>query len=309
MTHTATTKTSRFSLPPVPALILSMFSIQIGAAFAKGLFPLIGAAGTSAVRVTLAALLLILVFRVNLRTITSAQWKVILPYGLTLGIMNLAFYNSVVYLPLGLAITIEFTGPLLLALLLSRRVLDVVWVALAGVGIYFISPLANNLGTGHLGAPVSGVGVSWALLAAFMWALYILAGGAVARRITGMTGIVAGMSIAALITLPFGIAQAGLKLLEPKVLMLGLVVAVLSSALPYSLELGALRALPARVFGVMMSIEPAIGALSGLIILNEHLRTTQWAAILCVIAASIGMQLTGKRPEEKEEAPLETGMT
>ncbi|WP_034357836.1 EamA family transporter [Deinococcus phoenicis] len=282
----------RFTLPsppPILALLLSMLSIQGGAAFAKTLFPTLGAAGTTALRVTLAALLLSLVFRPRLRALSPAAWRAVIPYGVALGLMNLTFYLSLTRLPLGLAVTLEFVGPLVLSLALSRRLQDLVWVALAALGIVLIAP------HGGAGGHLDLLGAGLALTAGAFWALYILVGGAVGRRVPGVTGVVAGMIVAATVTLPFGIAQAGATLLVPGVLLAGLAVAVLSSALPYSLEMAALRALPARVFGVLMSLEPAIAALSGLLFLHERLSALQWLAMLCVIAASAGISLSGER--------------
>ncbi|MFC0616722.1 EamA family transporter [Deinococcus budaensis] len=283
------------ALPPVPALLLSMLSIQGGAAFAKTLFPALGAAGTTALRVTLAAALLSLIFRPRLRELSPGAWRAVVPYGVALGLMNLTFYLSLTRLPLGLAVTLEFVGPLVLALVLSRRLTDLLWVALAGLGIVLIAP--HGGGEGSLDLPGAGL----ALTAGAFWALYILAGGAVGRRVPGVTGVVAGMLVAAAVTLPFGIAQAGPGLLAPAALLAGLAVAVLSSALPYTLEMAALRALPARVFGVLMSLEPAIAALSGLLLLGERLSLGQWLALLCVIAASVGISVAGQRPVVEAE--------
>ncbi|BDP41439.1 threonine transporter RhtB [Deinococcus aetherius] len=277
------------SLPPVPALLLSMLSIQGGAAFAKTLFPTLGAAGTTALRVTLAAALLSLVFRPRLRDLTVEAWRAVVPYGAALGLMNLSFYLSLTRLPLGLAVTLEFVGPLVLALALSRRFQDLTWVALAAVGIVLIAP------HGGAGGTLDPLGAALALTAGGFWALYILAGGAVGRRVPGVTGVVAGMLVASAVTLPFGLVQSGAGLLAPHALLAGLAVAVLSSALPYSLEMAALRALPARVFGVLMSLEPALAALSGLLFLGERLTPLQWLAMGCVIAASVGISLSGER--------------
>ncbi|MEW6420424.1 MAG: DMT family transporter [Deinococcota bacterium] len=283
------------SLPPIPALLLSMLSIQGGAAFAKTLFPTLGAPGTTALRVTLAAALLSLVFRPRLGALTASAWRAVLPYGVTLGLMNLTFYLSLTRLPLGLAVTLEFVGPLVLSLVLSRRLQDLLWVGLAALGIVLIAPQGG--GEGHLDL----LGAGLALTAGAFWAGYILTGGAVGRRVPSVTGVVAGMLVAALITLPFGFASAGTALLAPPALLAGLAVAILSSALPYSLEMVALRALPARVFGVLMSVEPAIAALSGLLFLHERLTALQWLAMLCVISASVGISLSGERPVGEAE--------
>lgn len=278
---------ARPTLPPVPALLLSMVSLQGGAAFAKTLFPEAGAYGTAALRATLAALLLALVFRPNLRALSREDWRAIVPYGLSLGFMNLVFYASVQHLPLGLAVTVEFVGPLLLSLYLSREPLDYLWVGLAGLGIVLIAP--HSAGSG-----VSWLGVGLALLAGAFWALYIVTGSKVAQRVPGSTSVVAGMIVAAVIALPVGMWSGGSQLLSPPLLLSGLAVALLSSAIPYTLEMQALRALPARVFGVLMSMEPAVAALSGLVILHERLTVLQWVALACVVAASAGISLTSR---------------
>ncbi|KQR35997.1 DMT family transporter [Deinococcus sp. Leaf326] len=287
----------RLSLPPLPSLVLAMLSIQGGAAFAKSLFPALGPAGTTALRVGLAAALLFAVFRPSLRSLTRADWAAIVPYGAALGLMNLTFYASLKYLPLGLAVTFEFVGPLVLSLVLSRRALDFVWVALAALGIVLIAP---HGGEGSLSLP----GVALALGAGALWAGYIVVGGAVARRVPGTTGVVAGMIVAAAVALPFGAVQGGQGLLaHPQLLLAGLAVAVLSSALPYTLEMRALRTIPTRVFGVLMSLEPALAALSGLLFLGERLTSLQVAALLCVVVASAGISLTG-RSAHAEPGPV-----
>lgn len=272
-----------------------MLSIQGGAAFAKSLFPALGPAGTTALRVGLAAALLFAVFRPSLRSLTRADWAAIVPYGAALGLMNLTFYASLKYLPLGLAVTFEFVGPLVLSLVLSRRALDFVWVALAALGIVLIAP---HGGEGSLSLP----GVALALGAGALWAGYIVVGGAVARRVPGTTGVVAGMIVAAAVALPFGAVQGGQGLLaHPQLLLAGLAVAVLSSALPYTLEMRALRTIPTRVFGVLMSLEPALAALSGLLFLGERLTSLQVAALLCVVVASAGISLTGRSAHAEPE--------
>lgn len=273
-----------------------MVSIQGGAAFAKSLFPAIGPMGTTGLRVGLAALLLSALFRPDWRALSRQDWLAVLPYGVALGLMNTAFYLSLTRLPLGLAVTLEFVGPLLLALFLSRRALDVVWVALAGLGIVLITPMG-----GLAGHHVDPLGMGLALLAGAFWVWYILAGGALGRQLQGVTGVVAGMAVAAAVTVPLGVLEAGPKLLSPAVLLTGLGVAVLSSALPYTLEMRALRAIPAKVFGVMMSVEPAIAALSGLLFLHEQLSAWQWVAMACVIAASIGINLSSPRAHPEPE--------
>lgn len=288
----------RFDLPPVPSLVLAMASIQGGAALAKSLFPVLGPYGTTALRVSLGALIVLLVFRPNLRALSRADWFAVLPYGASLGLMNLTYYASLKTLPLGLAVTLEFVGPLVLALVMSRRALDFLWVALAGLGIFLILPHGGQSTPTDLG------GVLLALTAGAFWAAYILAGGAVARRVPGTTGVVAGMLVAASIALPIGIFEKGVALLHPASLLVGLGVAVLSSALPYTLEMRALRVLPANVFGVLMSMEPALGALCGMIFLHEYLSAVQWLALFLVVAASVGISLTGRAQVHTEPEPV-----
>lgn len=264
-----------------------MLSVQGGAALAKTLFPLVGPAGAVALRVGLSALVLMLL-QPRLREVPPEAWRIIVPYGAVLGCMNLVFYTSLSYLPLGLAVTLDFAGPLALALVLSRRAMDAMWVALAALGIVLIVPHTN-------GQAVSPIGVILALTAGALWAMYIVIGKKVAQRVPGMTGVVAGMLVATLVSVPFGVWQAGTELLRPQTLLIGLGVAALSSALPYALEFRALRVMPAGVFGVTMSVEPAVAALTGWVVLDEHLTPQQWLAMLCVIAASAGMNLTTKK--------------
>lgn len=289
---------TRPSLPPIPALLLAMMSIQGGAAFAKSLFPALGPAGTTALRVTLAAGLLLAFFRPNLRALRPADWRAIVPYGLALGLMNLSFYAALERLPLGLAVTLEFVGPLLLSLFLSRRASDVGWVLLAGLGIVLIAPHGGDAGRLDL------LGAGLALLAGAFWVVYILIGGRVGRTLPSKVAVTAGMLVAALVSLPFGILSAGTALVQPQALLAGLAVAVLSSALPYTLELQVLRALSAKVFGVLMSMEPAIAALSGLVILHERLSVGQWLGLFAVMAASVGISVTGQPEAHTEPEPV-----
>lgn len=285
------------ALPPIPTLILAMVAIQGGAAFAKTLFPLVGPLGTTALRTTLAALILLAVFRPNLRRLSRADWRLLVPYGLSLGLMNMSFYLSLRLLPLGLAVTLEFMGPLLLALYLSRRPLDYLWVLLAGLGIFLMVPHSG-------GAHFSVTGAALALLAGAFWVVYILIGGRVGRSLPSNVAVTAGMTVAALISLPFGVLSAGAALIQPNALLAGLAVAILSSALPYTLELQVLRALSAKVFGVLMSMEPAIAALSGLVILHERLSVGQWLGLFAVMAASIGITMTGKPETHPKPEPV-----
>ncbi|GHF97871.1 threonine transporter RhtB [Deinococcus piscis] len=279
--------------PPLLMLLAGMLTIQGGAAIAKGLFPQVGPMGTAGLRVVLAAALLSLLFRPNWRGITPAQWRLIVPYGLALGLMNLAFYAALARLPLGVAVTIEFTGPLVLSLLLSRRPADFLWVLLAAAGIGLMAPRGDMQG-------LDPVGIGFALLAGFFWALYILAGSRVSRELSGTLSVTTGMWVAAAVTLPFALAGAGTGLFAPGVLLAGLGVALLSSAVPYTLEMQAMKFIPAKVFGVLSSLEPAIAAVAGLLLLGETLTPVQWLALIAVMTASAGMTLTNQSREQPE---------
>ena len=279
------------SLPPIPALLLSMLSIQGGAAIAKGLFPLLGPAGVTTLRVGLSALVLLIVFRPNLLALNWRQWRAAALYGATLGLMNLTFYASLHFIPLGLAVTLEFLGPLGVAVFSSKRRADLIWVALAGLGIFLMTPL----GGGH---PIPPLGLLLALAAASLWAAYIVIGARLPRHFSGTQGVSVGMLWAALTVLPFGLLLGDLGgNLSPGVLLYGLGVALLSSALPYSLEMVALRQLPKQVFSIMMSLEPAVAAVLGWLVLQEVLSVSQWLAIACVIAASAGASWGARRGE------------
>lgn len=266
---------------PALAILASMISVNVGAAFAKGLFPLVGSAGVTALRVGLAALLLLAFWRPWRRLPSRVDARNLLIYGLMLGCMNLAIYAAFARIPIGVAIAIEVTGPLALVLLSSRRPLDVAWVACAAVGLWLLSPLYGG------GTALDPVGVAWALGAAFCWAMYIVFG----KRVSTLEGghaVAWGMLVASLCAVPVGVAQAGAALFAPGVLAAGLAVAVLSSILPYSLEMAALARLPRRVFGILVSAGPAIGALAGYFVLGERLSTVQWLAIALIIAATAG---------------------
>ncbi len=284
----------RAALPPVPAVLLGMLSVQGGAALAKGLFPELGAVGTVCLRIGLSAIILVIVFRPPLLRLSAEQWRAAIPYGIVLGAMNLAFYLALALIPLGLAVTLEFMGPLAVAVLGSRRVQDFLWVLLAATGILLITPWtgAHN---------VNGKGVLLALLAGVGWAAYILLGGRVSRLFPGGTGAAAGMLFAIIPALPFALATGSLGRLRFASLGIGLAVAVLSSAIPYSLEMVALRAMPPRTFGILMSVEPAIGALSGLVFLRERLTPGQWLAVILVVCASAGSTLTARKAEVMRE--------
>lgn len=273
------------ALLPYAALFGGMVTLAGGTSFAKSLFPAVGAQGTSAYRVGFAALLLLVLWRPWRFRLERRDILGIVFYGAATGVMNLSFYMALRTIPLGVALAIEFMGPLTLSLLHARKPSHFLCIGLAAFGLMLLLPL-------KLGGPaLDPAGVAFALAAAVCWALYIVAGKRLGH-LHGGRSVALGMSVAALIVVPFGVAGAGAALLDPRLMLLGLVVAVCSSAVPYSLEMIALKRIPKRTFGVMLSVEPAIGALAGLFVLAEHLSLQQWAAIGCIVAASAGAILT-----------------
>ena len=281
--------TSRFTFPAVPAVLLSIVSVQGGAAIAKGLFPVLGPAGTTSLRVGISALVLLVVVRPKLRKLSGAQWRAVVPYGLALGLMNLLFYYALARIPLGLAVTLEFVGPLGLALAGSRRWVDVVWALLAAAGIALIAPWQ--------GQGVDLLGMAFALAAGGAWTVYIVLGQRTAAVLPGQQAVAVGMLFAALPVLPMGIASGSLLGLTPHLLLLGSLLALFSSVLPFSLEMQALRTLPTRTFSILMSLEPVAAALSGWLLLGERLLLPQWLAVVLIVVASVGATLTTKPVE------------
>ncbi|WP_030619751.1 EamA family transporter [Streptomyces achromogenes] len=275
------------AIPPTALVLLGIVSVQVGSALAKHLFDAVGSFGTVALRLFFAAAVLLLLWRPSLRMPRRAS-AVVLGYGVTLGLMNLCFYLALSRIPLGIAVTTEFLGPLAVALAGSRRWLDGLWALLAGGGVVLLME-----GGGELDL----VGLLFALAAGTCWGLYILVGAALGRHTTEGHGLALGMAVAALVAVPFGVADSGAALARPWILVAGLGVALLSSVIPYSLDLEALRKVPPHVFGILMSLEPAMAALIGLVVLKESLHWTQWIAVLCVVAASAGAT-RGARPDD-----------
>jgi len=261
-------------------VVAAVSSVQFGAALAKSLFDEVGPGGTVFLRVLFAAVVLVAVWRPAVGGRSRLDWRLIAAFGLSLAAMNLAFYEALERIPLGIAVTFEFVGPLGVAIAGSRRPLDLAWVVLAAAGIVLLSDFGS--------ADLDGLGVALALLAGGFWAAYILLSARVGRRFPGGSGLALAMVAAAAMLVPVGVADAGGELLVPGVLAVGAAVAMLSSAIPYTLEMEALRRMPAGVFGVMMSIEPAVAALAGFIVLDEGLATRELVAILLVVAASAG---------------------
>ena len=271
-------------------MLFPIVSVQLGAAVAKSLFDSLGPGGTVFLRIAFAALVLFLLVRPKLGGHDRAGYLVAGLFGLVLAGMNFSIYLAFDRIPLGVAVTLEFVGPLGVAVAGSRRVLDLLWVVLAAAGILLLAPL-GVLG----GMDLDPVGVAFALLAGCLWACYILLSASTGSAFPGGTGLVIALCVGTLVLFPFGIAGAGYALLDPKLLLAGFGVAILSSAIPYSLELEALRKLPARVFGVLMSLDPAVAALAGLVVLGERLEMRAVAAILFVTIASAGASLFGRR--------------
>jgi inner membrane transporter RhtA len=265
-------------------LLLSMISVQVGAALAKTLFHSIGPSGAVLLRVGIGALILLILWRPKLSGYTWREYRWAVLFGVVLAAMNFSFYQALDRIPLAVAVTIEFIGPLAVALLGSRRRIDLLWVALAGAGIVLLAPIGL-----FGGIALNPLGVSLALLAGVLWACYIFLSAQVGQSFPGVTGLALAMIVAAVLLLPIGIVGAGsTTLLDGPVLLLGAGVAMLSSVLPYSLELEALRRLPPRVFGVLMSLEPAVAAVVGLLLLHQQVGLRAAVAIALVIVASLG---------------------
>jgi inner membrane transporter RhtA len=269
-------------------VLVGILSVQGGAALAKGLFPLLGPTGTVGLRIGISAVILLAAFRPQIGRLNRAQWRAVIPYGVVLGLMNLVFYNALSRIPLGLAVAVEFVGPLGVAVFGSRKPVDVLWGMLAGAGIALITPWAGRGG-------VDPLGVALALAAGGCWAAYIVLGGRLSQLLPGGAAVSIGMLVAAVLAVPYAAAVGGFAHLTVGRLAAGVGVALLSSAIPYTLEMIALKALPARTFGILMSLEPAVAALVGLVFLREILSPAQWLAVALVIAASVGSTFTARR--------------
>jgi len=271
--------------------MVSLITLCAGTSLAKGLFPFVGAEGTTTYRLVFSTLLLMAFWRPWRRAWTWADAPILVVFGATLGLMNLLFYNAIKTVPFGLAIAVEFTGPLAVALWSSKKPLDFVWIVLAVAGMGLILPLGNASGADMQAAAIDPVGIAFALGAGTCWAVYIVVGQRVADRI-GAFATPMGMLVAALLVTPVGISVAGSSLLNPEWMLAGLGIALLSSAIPYSLEMYSLKHLPKQTFSILLSLEPAVGALAGWLVLSEQLSTQQLGAICLIMAASMGSAMT-----------------
>ncbi|ULQ23752.1 threonine/homoserine exporter RhtA [Enterobacter hormaechei subsp. xiangfangensis] len=283
---------------PVAVILIAMMSIQSGASLAKSLFPLVGAPGVTALRIALGTLILVVIFKPWRLRFKKEQRLPLLFYGLALGGMNYMLYLSIQTIPLGIAVALEFTGPLAVALFSSRRPVDFIWVILAVLGLWFLLPLGQSV------SQIDLTGAALALGAGACWAVYILTGQRAGEE-HGPATVALGSLIAAVIFVPIGMAQATDSIWQWSILPVGLAVAILSTALPYSLEMIALTRLPTRIFGTLMSMEPALAAISGMIFLGETLTLVQTLALCSIIAASMGSTLT-MRPEPKVQKSIST---
>ena len=282
---------------PIVVILIAMLSIQSGASLAKSLFPVIGAPGVTALRIALGTLILVIIFKPWRLRFKKEQRLPLLFYGLSLGGMNYLFYLSIQTVPLGIAVALEFTGPLAVALFSSRRPVDFIWVVLAVLGLWFLLPLGQDI------SHVDLTGAALALGAGACWAVYILTGQR-AGEDHGPATVALGSLNAAIIFVPIGMAQATETIWQWSVLPIGLAVAVLSTALPYSLEMIALTRLPTRIFGTLMSMEPALAAMSGMVFLGETLTFTQVLALCSIIAASMGSTLTMRQDTKIKEVDI-----
>ena len=291
----------RPSSSPVLLVLAAVVSVQFGGAVAATLLPLIGVTGSVSLRLVVSAVVLLLAARPTLRGHAPRDWRAVVGFGLALAVMNTAFYASLTRLPIGVAVTVEFVGPLVLSAALSRRRRDAGAILAAGVGVVLISHVLDADW-----AAVDVVGLGFALLAGGAWAGYIVMSSRVGACFPGLDGLALALAVAAVVVTPFGVATAGGRLLAADALARGGAVALLSSLLPYSLELFALRRLDAEVFGILLSLEPAVAALAGLLVLGQTLSGVQIMGMALVVLASVAVTRRGARPAPPA-GPAEVG--
>lgn len=288
------TSGERAAMVGVAAALASQISMNVGAGLAKLLFPILGAYGVTSLRIGLAAVMLLALYRPWRKPIAYAAIPALIIYGAMLGLMNLSYYQALARIPIGIATGIEVMGPLTVVLLASRRPRDFLWLALAILGLFLLLPLRHDDG-------LDPVGLAFAFGAAACWSFYIIFG----KRVAGTLGSNAapwGMLVAAALTLPIGFGASGAVIFSPGFLLIGAGIALLSSAIPYSLEMEAMRRLPAHVFGMLLGACPAVGALVGYVILDEILTPVQWVAIVCIIISAVGSSVSASRPAATRQA-------
>ena len=276
-------------IPAVWLVVAGIFSVQFGAAIAKHLFQIVPPTAMVWLRLATSTVVFVILARPRFGGRSRTDWLVALAFGVSLVTMNWAIYQSFARIPLGIAVTIEFLGPLTVAVIGSRRLVDLVWVLLAGGGVALLGLTPGSLNV---------AGVLFALLAGLGWACYILMSAQTGRRWPGLQGLTIASAVGAVVLTAPAILEAGSRLLQPEVLLLGLAIGLLSSVIPYSLELNALRRIPPRLFGILMSLEPAAAALAAMILLREFLSWSQWLALACVVSASVGATRTNQTPAE-----------
>lgn len=279
------TATKSSAVSPVWLVLVGILSVQFGAGIAKSLFDEVDPTTIVWLRLAASALIMLAIARPVLRGRTRQDWRVVLAYGASLGLMNWSIYQSFQRIPLGIAVTIEFAGPLLLAVLGSRRLRDLLWVGLAALGVLLLGFERSDL---------DPVGVLYALLAGAAWATYILMSAETGRRWPGFDGLVVASVVAMLLLAPLALGAHGDELVDGRIVLLGVLVGLLSSVIPYTCELVALRSIRPAVFGILMSLEPAAAALAGIVVLAEFLTPVQWAAMACVVVASVGATRSGR---------------
>jgi len=282
---------------PVWLVLVGIASVQVGAAFAKSLFDEVTPTTMVWLRLVTSTLVLLVLARPAVRGRSASDWGVVLAFGTSLAVMNWSIYESFARIPLGVAVTIEFLGPLTVALVGSRRRLDLLWVALAAAGVALLGAQRGD---------VDPVGVLFALVAGAAWAAYIYLSAATGSRWQGISGLSIASMVGTVGLAPFAIAAGGSLLLDPRILAIGLAVGLLSSVVPYSCELVALRSMTQHAFGILMSLEPAAAALVGVLILGELLGVAQWAAVACIVVASVGVTLSTSTSTTPMAAPAPT---
>ncbi len=279
-------------LSAIVSVLLAMVAIQSGASFAKQLFPIVGPEGTSALRAFFAAAILSIIFKPWKARLSPKGWRNVIFYGICLGAMNIIFYAAIARIPLGIGVALEFTGPLAVAFFSARKKRDFAWVLLAVVGVCLLLPDIGNSPNS-----LDPVGVMLALTAGAFWAGYIVFGNKTGDEGSGGVTVTLGMLVAAFAIVPIGVISQGAVLLTPFALFMGVAVGVFSSAIPYTLEMNAMRNMPKQTFSIMMSVEPAIAAIAAFIIIDETLTVSQWFAVALVVVATAGSSITQRQKQ------------